>query len=214
MEQINKTENGGMKKIIDRVTARKNLMVLVVVILAAEVVWAVWTLAKPVKQVVPVRNVTSTSSVEKPSSPTTAFLQASKTSVAVGEKVTVKLILSSAQQTDGTDLIVLYDPKLLAIDPAAKKTPVAVGTIYGEYPINSVDEKVGRIAVSGITSLPGGVIPNGLFGTINFVAKASGNTTVSLDFVSGSTSDSNVVETKSAKDILDEVKNVELVIVP
>lgn len=203
-----------VKQLIARLTAnRRNLMVVVVVVLAAEVVWAAWTLSKPVQEAVQNAPTVSTTSKAN-SSLTSASLKVSGNTVKVGEKVTLTMALSSTKQTDGTDLIVLYSPKLLSPVVEGAKALVTVGSLYSEYPINTVDEKTGRIVISGITTAPGGVVAEGILGTITFVAKAAGKTSFTLDFTPGSTADSNIVETSSAKDILDEVRNVELTIVP
>ncbi len=196
--------------IISKLATRRNIVTVIVVILVAEIAWGVWTLTKPTKQGSTERGLVS----EAKASSASVFLQTPKSSYTIGEKVVVTISISSTRHTDGTDLIIKYDPKVLAMDPAVTKAPVAVGKIYTEYPINTVDEKAGKITVSGITSAPSGVVPQGVFGTVTFVAKASGKTKIALDFTPGSTSDSNVVESKTALDVLDGVKDVDLTIVP
>lgn len=144
----------------------------------------------------------------------TISLVAAKNEFRVGEKIPVTVNIESTKKTAGTDLILRYDPNLLAIVATADKIPVAVGTIYGDYPVNKVDEKAGLITVSGIANEPAGVIPKGTFGTIIFQAKAAGNAKIFLEFTKGKTNDTNLIESQTASDILEEVKNLELRIIP
>lgn len=136
-------------------------------------------------------------------------LTASKSQLKVGEEVVVTINLVSEKYTDGADVIILYDPKILS--PAKS---VILGTVYSEYPLNKVDTQLGRIAVSGISSNPKGVLAKGVLGTITFTAKAAGNTEITFDYTPGSTIDSNVIENKTAKDLLDQVSNLKVNIVP
>lgn len=184
---------------------KKIVLAVVAVFISGELIWAAITLFK-----------TTTSSQSAPAMTTGATrkpsltLQASKSSLKVGENVTIQINEFSPKPTDGTDVVILYDPKLLKIQPAANGSPVLVTTMYNQYPVNSVDEKNGRITVSGISSKSGGTLTQGFFGSVVFRAQAPGKTTVSLDYTPGKTTDSNIIETKTTKEILAEVGNVEL----
>lgn len=145
------------------------------------------------------------------STPAVIILSSSKSEVKVGENFSVSINISSRQPSDGTDIILLYDPKLLSVDASTSGKPVAVGSIYPEYPINS-DDKNGRIKVSGISSLSESSIASGLFGTVTFKANTAGKASIRLDFTKGSTIDSNVIESESSNDILEAVQNVEVLI--
>ena len=103
---------------------------------------------------------------------------------------------------------------MLTVSTNATESPVAIGKIYNEYPVNELDQKNGLITVSGISSLTGGVIPNGVFGTILFQAKAAGNAKIFLEFTKNSTNDTNLTDSKTSTDVLEEVKNLDLKIIP
>lgn len=188
---------------------KRNIFIFVGILILSELIWAGWTLSRPSKSIAPKKIVS-----QKVSKPTVVSLTTSQAVVKVGDKVNIDINLSSSKFTDGTDLIILYNPSLLSVDPVSAGSPVKPGKIYTDYPINTVNEKSGKITVSGITSQSGGVVPQGIFGTISFIAKMAGTAKISLDFASGSTSDSNVVEAKTAKDLLDKVENLELSIKP
>ena len=75
-------------------------------------------------------------------------------------------------------------------------------------------DPTGKITVAGITQAQGGVLANGLFGTVVFQAKAAGQAKISLDYTPGSTIDSNVTESETVEDVLDKVENLEINILP
>ena len=203
-------QSNQLDKLRSGLLTRKNLLVLVGIVLVLEFTWAVWKLTKPVAAPKPASNQRATIMT---ASLTSILLQAPKTQLKIGEQITVGINISSKKATDGTDIILIYDPKILTVVPI-NGVPVALGTIYNDYPVNSVDEKTGRITISGITSTSGGVIPQGLFGQVTFRAKATGSTKIAVDFAKGKTTESNVIETKTAIDILDEVRNLDLNILP
>lgn len=181
------------------------------VVLMGELVWAGWTLTKtPVPP--PPRTANNLPAITKVEPKTTITLSASSATVKIGQKVAVNIEISTNRPTDGTDLIILYNPKLLSVVPNGTAA-VSVGTLYGSYPINKFDDKAGQVMVSGI-STQGGVIAQGNFGSLEFSAKAAGKVAVALDFTRGSTTDSNVIESKTARDILTDVRNVEVTIIP
>ncbi len=189
---------------------RKNILILLGLVVLGEILWAAGVLYK-----------TNTSTpapkqtVSVQSKPTQIELKSSQPSVKVGDKFIVSINISSDNLTDGVDLIISYDPKLLSLETTGeKKIPVAVTTIYNDYPLNAVELETGKITVSGISTGQDGIKPNGLFGSINFVAKAVGLTKISLEFSPGSTVDTNVIERNTGKDILEAVKDIDITITP
>lgn len=187
---------------------KKIIFAFIGIVLLAELIWAGFTLKGGT-----VQNGTLTKSGQSAAS-STLSLNASKTSLKVGETVTVSINVSSAVAIDGLDVILSFDPKQLSVVTGANKSAVALGTLFSDYPINQVDEGTGRVTVSGITSQAGGVVAKGTVGTVTFTAKVPGIAKIALDFTPGSTTDSNVIETKSAKDVLGSVKNLEVKITP
>lgn len=186
---------------------KKLIFIFIGIILLVELVWAGLTLKE---------GKTSGSAAVgsgKSEASSTLSLSSSKTSLKVGETVTVSIDVSSPVATDGLDVIMLYNPKLLSVVTGANKLPVNLGSLYSDYPLNRVDEAAGRVAVSGITSKVGGVVAKGTLGTVNFTAKAPGKVKIAFDFTPGSTTDSNIIETKTAKDVLGGVNNLEVEII-
>lgn len=193
---------------IQKLLTRKNIFIVLGVVIAAEVLWASWALLRPS----PPPSTATTAPVVK-LKPTTVTLASEKTSLKKGEKMTVSINISSNKKTDGTDLVLTYDPKLLSVETVGStKQPVIAGTIYNDYPLNSVDQLTGRITVSGITDDPGGALAEGLFGSVVFVGKGAGVAKISLDYSPSSTADSNVTESGTGKDVLEKAEGLEVVI--
>lgn len=202
-QNTNQIENNSFKKILNA----KTIFVILGLVVAAEFVWASRTLFNSSTQVVPEQ--------QKVSAPVAAIsLTTNVTSVKVGDKFTISINLSSNKKTDGTDLVIFYDPKVLSLDIPSGKNPLILGSIYKDYPLNALDARNGKITVSGITDQKGGTLANGIFGSLEFTAKQVGKTTISLDFTPGKTTDSNVIENPTGKDILGSVNNLEINILP
>lgn len=211
--QINNTINTNIpspKKFLNK----KLIFLVFAIVIIGELIWALTVVLKPNKQTAILPPVTTTpqAAVEKP---TTIALSSLSSQVKVGEKFSVSINLSSPKNTEGSDLIINFDPKILSVETIGKtKQPVVVGGIYSEYPVNELDLKSGKIKVSGISSQVGGVKTEGLFGSITFVAKGAGSTKVFVDFQPGGTTDSNVIQTESRKDSLSSVEDLEVNVLP
>lgn len=188
---------------------KKIIFIILGAVIVGELIWAGWTLSKEWTQskIAPAPSPVIRPQRTKVVKPTTISLVADKNQLKKGEKLTVAINLSSEVATDGTDLIILYDPKLLSVNA---QTPVTLGSLYDDFPLNKVDSESGRITISGISNKSGGTVANGLFGTVIFTAKKAGVAKISLDFTAGSTVDSNVIETDSGKDVLEKVNNLEV----
>lgn len=202
-----------MDKIKQFITTR-NIFIIAGIIIFIEVIWSVWVLAKPqpkqkVEQKPFVRQIIAPK--EEPNAAIT--LQSDNTIVKKGEKVIVNINIFSNIKVAGADVIVNYDPKLLSVI-SVKNNPVKTGQIFSDYPLNKVDAGKGMISVSGITDATGGVLAQGLFGSIEFSAKSPGVSKIGFDFIQGSTTDTNIINAANSKDVLSQVTGVEVNIQP
>ncbi|QQG43244.1 MAG: hypothetical protein HYW45_03515 [Candidatus Daviesbacteria bacterium] len=199
---------------ISRFSPMKIVFILLGLVIVGEVIWAIsqlTTVGLPTQT----NNATVPKNVVTPVSIAQVTLSSDKTSVKVGDKITVAINVSANKETDGTDLIINFDPTLLNVDTQnEKKVPVVTGQIYPDYPVNSLDSAKGKITVSGIASAPGGVVTNGVFGTLNLMAKAPGTAKLTLEFTKGSTTDTNVIEAGVGTDILNSVSDLTINITP
>jgi hypothetical protein len=127
----------------------------------------------------------------------------------VGDTISVSVrIFTGGHPTDGTDLVLKYDPQIL---DASGLNFFRKGNVYPDYPITTVDPNAKTIQISGITSLSqSGFNGAGVFAILNFKAKAAGKTSLMVDFQKDRTTDSNIIESQSAKDILGAVTNLDL----
>lgn len=176
----------------------KLIFVVLGAILLIEVIFAVKILAKPLPPPPPkIAPLTGAKIV----------LVSPKTTYNKGETVPVTVRLTTGgRNTSGVDVILRFDPKILE----ASASGIKRGNIYQEYPVASLDPQ-GVVSVSGI-SVNKDFSGVGVFANVIFTAKASGQTSVKVDFQKDSTTDSNVVETGTTKDILDQVFNLDLTI--
>lgn len=110
-------------------------------------------------------------------------------------------------QTDGTDAILKYDPTRFTA------TNIVNGTIYPDYPGNSIDNQGGKINVSGLASPDTPFSATGTLATVNFTVLQTaplGASQITFDFDPNNkakTTDSNVVERGTIVDVLGSVTN-------
>ncbi len=184
-------------------SGHKIVFAILGVILLAEVVYAVKVLVFSAPPPPPVRKTNIPKTVGKIS------LTVPKANVKVNEIVSVSVVIDTGGRTiDGADLVVRFDPKILEATPGG----LVKGGLFDEYPLVAVDKKTGLISISGVNSLKKGYQGTGQFATLNLKAKLPGNTAITIDFNKGSTTDSNLTETGTAKDLLEAVDNLELVV--
>lgn len=179
----------------------KTIFLSLGVILLIEVIFAVKTLTAP----------TPAPPLAQPESQpgkVNLSLEAVGRDFKVGEIVTVNVrVNTGGHRTDGVDLVLKFDPKILEASTAS----LIKTTIYPDYPQMKVDAKGGLVQISGISGLDGKTFKGtGVFATINFKARAVGETTLTVNFTPGKTDDSNIVESLSGNDILESVSNLNL----
>ena len=111
-------------------------------------------------------------------------------------------------QTDGTDVILLYTPAQLS----TSTSQITNGTIYPEFPGNSVDSTSGKVGMSGVSAVSSPFSGSGTFAKIKFRVADSlaSGTAVSIKFDfdpndKTKTTDSNVVERGTIADVLTSV---------
>lgn len=123
-----------------------------------------------------------------------------------GCDVTVDIkIDATGQQTDGVDAIVFYDSTRFNVKS------IKSGTIFAEYPANTIDTANGKIKVAGIASSASAFTGTGTLATINMTVLATapdGLTQLKFDFDpndKAKTNDSNIAERGTVTDILASV---------
>ncbi|MDD5416034.1 MAG: cohesin domain-containing protein [Candidatus Daviesbacteria bacterium] len=201
--QQNNQENKPVMQIKKFVSLPKFIFLVLGLILLAELIYAIRVLtlpAPPIAGKVPLQSKVGTISLNVP-----------KNTYRINEIVPVAVnIETGSQAINGVDVVIHYDPKVLE----ATSGGLIKGRLFEEYPTMIVDASKGLIAISGINSLQNVFKGTGQFATINFKTKiASGKTSLTVDFKDkGSTIDSNLVEASTAKDIVEQVVNLELVV--
>lgn len=185
----------------------KIIFAILGVVILIEVIYALKVLIAP--------TVTSPASRSTPQNTATPSegkisLSVPKLQFTKNEAVPVKILVDSGGRSlDGVDVLVRFDPELLE----ASSSSITRGEMFEEYPLMNVDIKKGLVSISGISSLGKSFKgPQANLAVINFKAKKEGKAALTIDFQKGSTADSNLVETGSAKDILETVNNLELTV--
>ncbi len=114
----------------------------------------------------------------------------------------VGLIVDSAgKSVDGIDVIVNFDPKKVQV-VGNVLSPTAM---FERFPLNKVDNVRGQIQFSALTFSPKPA--TGIAATFRFKPLLRGTVNFSFDFILGKTTDSNIAEHGTAKDILGKVEN-------
>lgn len=133
-------------------------------------------------------------------SPSLKFNSNSK-DISLGEEFTVDVIVDTAgEQAVGADAIVLFDGNVLEAES------INPGTIFSDYPSLIIDNKKGKLTISGIVKAQSSLFSgSGVLASINFKSIAVGNANLHFDFTQGSTRDSNIAVTKGNGDVLTEV---------
>lgn len=186
---------------VKRFSVPKIIFTILGLILLVELVYVARVLFTPPSP--PARSASP--SIQVPAG--TISLNTPQTTFNVNEVVPVSVMVDTGNhKVSGVDVIIRFDPKILE----ATKAGLIKGRLLDEYPLVSVDAKQGLISISGISSLQNGFKGKGIFALINFKAKMPGSTPLIIDFENGSTTDSNLVEADSSKDILETVSNLEL----
>lgn len=191
-------EQGWQQKVKIFFTVPKIIFTVLGIIVLIELIYGIKTVSLSVTPPAAKTNITASAARISLTTP--------KTSPKVNEIIPVSVLLDTAlYSVGGVDVIVHYDPKILEAAPA----DLVRGKIFNEYPVMSVDSDKGLIAISGISS-KNGFAGTGQFAVINLRAKIPGKASLTIDFKKDSTTDSNLVELNTTKDILGIVDNLNL----
>lgn len=191
-----------MQRIVSFIKEHSRIFyVLAAVVILIEVVWAYFSILKPA----PVVDQTIPPQTEEEKGKDAKLNFSGPNTATIGATFKVDVILSTQKPTGGADLILKYDPNMLELIPNNNQA-VSPGKIYQEYPVNEVDPKQGKITLIGLTSPQSkGFVGQDVLATLTFKAKSKEETTLSIDFTKGSTTDSNVSEEGSGVDLLNQV---------
>ncbi len=197
---------------LKKLVTRRNILIVLGLVITVELIWALsamWSVPKTTEM----PNLPSKQ--DNGPIPTTISLESDKKDLRIGDEFTMRINLASDKKTYGTDIILNYNPQFLKVkESAVGQGPVSVGSFYDEYPSNTLDDKLGKIRISAISNKEGGELAQGELGTVTFVATKSGSTQVEIEFVRGSTSDTNILESTNGEDVLESVRNLSLTIKP
>lgn len=178
----------------------KIIFIIFALVIAFEILIGLKTILTPIKVVKKIATIPITEASIKLSTKESLFK--------VGDTIPVLVKVSTGNHlTAGVDLVIKYDPTLLE----ASSSSLIKGNTYDDYPAVDIDSKKGFLRASGVVSpSKQGFNGSGDLGTINFIAKTQGETTISLEFLPNLTEDSNMIESITNKDILEKVESVKI----
>jgi hypothetical protein len=114
------------------------------------------------------------------------------------------------KDADAANILVHYNPAEVQINDASAAQPgtqIAPGTTFSIYADNAVDPAAGIIRLTGF-NVGYAYNGSGLFGSIPFQSMPGVTSSImTVEFISGSTTDSNIAETITSDDILTSVTN-------
>lgn len=197
--------NDRMDKVKKFLTVPKIIFLVLGIIILVEIIYAIRIFVSPSPAPV---SLLSTTQSENKKTGGNILLSASQTSIKVNETVPVSVTLDTGgHEISGTDVIIRYDPKIIETTSEG----LIKGKIFNEYPVASVDNKKGEIVISAFTNIGKGFEGTGQLVSFNLKAKTAGKAILSIDFGNlPSTTDSNLMEASTSKDILESVNNLEL----
>lgn len=182
----------------------KIIFIILALILVGEAIFAVRTLLLPIPNTSPLPKAQVVSTIAKIS------LISDKSTYNVGEAVPVQIqVDTGGRKIVGNDAVIHFDPTILM---ATGSAAITKGSALKDYPFLEVDSKLGMVTVAGISSIEESYLGKFILATINFKAKAVGTTAVTITYTPGDTTDTNLVEAGTNKDILEKVENLNLTI--
>jgi hypothetical protein len=118
----------------------------------------------------------------------------------IGDPITLSIYMDSGgQMIDGADVVLHYDPAVLAV------TQMPTTTALGAVNIADNSPEVGEIDISATAN--SGTSISGTFATIEFSVIGSGTTSITVDYVPGSTARSGMPEDQAVGQVLGQVVN-------
>jgi len=180
----------------------KKLLTILIIFLVVELVWAAFYLSGKQKE-------TPSEDKQKPTVSQDNLVSLSllpqQKEIKINKPFEVRVeINTKGKSASGADVVVTYDPKILNVSESS----ITTGNIFPLYPLVKIKPEKGQIAITGVISQEEkpSFQGKGTFATIKFTPIKTGKTTVSFDFTKDSTTDSNIAQTKTAKDILEKVE--------
>lgn len=143
-----------------------------------------------------------------PASAATLSLSPTSGSIGRGCSFSVDIrIDTSGVESDSADVVLLYNPQQVSA------SSIINGTIFTDYPGNSIDNTEGKVRIYALAASNASFTGSGSMATVNFIASSSAQLTqtpITLDFdplTPTKTTDSNVIQKGSTTDILSSVAN-------
>jgi len=189
----------------------KKILLILAIFIFIELVWAKFYLTKKGPTQSPTTQE-KTATQTRPDTSINFSLSPDQQIIKINQPFEVKLIINTQNKSaSAADAIILYDPNFLK----TSQKDITVGTIFPSYLLVKNDPEKGKITIMGTTTDPAQTpfSGKGVFATIKFTPTKVGQTNLSYEFTKGSTADSNIVSSKTVKDILEKTKSATYTII-
>lgn len=135
--------------------------------------------------------------------PSSLTLSPSKGSYRVGQTFEVKIVLKTAEEVNGADALLSFNPKVLRV------VEIKEGPAFPLYPRKKADQQKGEIKITGVKAKRDGRIFTQplTFATIVFKGKERGVAKVNFVFKKGKTTGSTIIKAVGSENILRKVTN-------
>lgn len=180
----------------------KKIIIILVIFVFIELIWAGFYL----RAKTPLQPGLSKKETQKADTETSLSFSPQNQTLTLNKPFKVKIMVNTNKQNaSAVDTVISYDPKFLK----TAEENITPGTIFPSYPLIKNDPQKGEIDITATTIDPKQTPFQGydVFATIEFTPIKTGQTNLSFDFTKGKTNDSNIIEPKSIKDILEKVNN-------
>ena len=138
------------------------------------------------------------------------FLVASPETIQVGSDIKIAVAFyAPGVILSGADVILKYDPVFLKASQ-----DLDLGQYFSSYPLKTIDNTKGNIRLTAFGGKSGPNSSAQVIFSVNLKAKKTGRTEIKLDYLSGSTNRSTLVEKGTSKNILSGVSNAVVEIRP
>lgn len=147
----------------------------------------------------------------------TASMSVGSKTAKVGDEIALDVTIDSGSNTasnltSGADISLSYDPAVLEpIDNDSSQTGIQIkpGQVYDFVQANKIDTNLGVISFSAGQQPANSPIrvSKQVLATVRFKAKAAGRTTLRFSYTAGALDDSNIIQPKTGRDLLNNVQD-------
>lgn len=184
---------------------KKLIFIILAIILLGEFFWAIsFIKTSSLKKEKKIETPTQSQIVPKESI-ASLTIDPQNVETTVGQQFTININVDTLNHSiNGVDTVISFDPEILTVIGEVKN-----GDLFNSLLIKDVKNNVGKINItaSKLSPTAQNISGKGTLATVNFKALKFGETQIKIIFDPNRTDTSNIVESKTSKNILTTVSN-------